>query len=127
MLNYTLDNSITSSTFVLIVVGVVWKVNGRPPNFDPTWSQNEWGIELSLELRDRDLGGLTKGAKCQICNHSGVVWAIGLNIHNLGLFIYFFTDFLLHALRSHDAPNMSSHARKCPFGVLLILYHFGGF
>ena len=67
---------ITSSTFVRLVLGVVWKVNVRPPNFDPRGAKTSGGIELKIG-RINYLGGLTKGAKFQICNPPGVVWAMG--------------------------------------------------
>ena len=36
---------ITSSTLVLLVVGVDPQ---EDPNLDPPWSQNKWGIELKI-------------------------------------------------------------------------------
>ena len=61
---------ITSST--AIFVGVVWKVNGRPPNFDPSGANTIEGIELKIG-RINYLASLTKQVKLQISNHSGVV------------------------------------------------------
>ena len=46
------------------------------PNFDPRGAKTSRGIELKIG-RINYLGGLTKGAKFQICNPPGVVWAIG--------------------------------------------------
>ena len=46
------------------------------PNFDPRGAKTSGGIELKIG-RINYLGGLTKGAKFQICNPPGVVWAIG--------------------------------------------------
>ena len=68
--------SITSSTFEMLVVGVVWKINGRPQFRPPVEPKLVGGIELKNATINY-LGGLTKGAKFQICNRPGVVWAIG--------------------------------------------------
>ena len=60
---------------MLSVVGVVWKVNGRPPTSIPVEPKL---VEIELKIgRINYLGGLTKGAKFQICNPPGVVWAMG--------------------------------------------------
>ena len=66
----------TSRTVVLLVVGVFWKVTGRPPTSTPRGANTSGGIELEIG-RINYLGGLTKGGKFQICNPPGVVWAIG--------------------------------------------------
>ena len=48
--------STTSSTFVLLVVGVVWKVNWRPPTSTPRGAKTSGGIELKIG-RINYLGG----------------------------------------------------------------------
>ena len=69
--------STTSSTFVLLVVGVVWKVNRWPSTSTPRGAQTSMGGGIELKIGGINyLGGLTKGAKFQICNPPGVVWAI---------------------------------------------------
>ena len=61
---------------MLLIVVVVWKVNGRPPKFDSPWIQHWWGIELKI-CRINSLRGLTKQVKFQIYNPPGVVWLKG--------------------------------------------------
>ena len=63
---------ITSSTFVLLVVGVVWKVNGRTPTSTPPpgGAKTSWGIELKIVIISY-LGGLTKRAKVSNLQLSG--------------------------------------------------------
>ena len=70
--------NITGSTFVfvLLVVGVVWKVNVRPLTSTPRGAKTSRGIELQIG-RINYIGGLTNSAKFQICKPTGVVWAIG--------------------------------------------------
>ena len=67
---------ITSSSIVLLVVGVVLESKWETPNFDPRGARTSGGIELKIGSINY-LGGLTKGAKFQICKPPGVVWAIG--------------------------------------------------
>ena len=62
--------------YVLLVVGVVSKFNGRPPTSTSRGAKTSKGIELKIGQINY-LGSLTKWAKFQICNPPGVVWAIG--------------------------------------------------
>ena len=91
---------------MLVVVGVVWKVNGRPPTSTPCGAKTSGGIELKIG-RINYLGGLTKGGKVSNLQPSGDRLGDGVKYTLLGAFYLFnfFTDFLLYALRSHGAPN----------------------
>ena len=61
---------------MLLLLGVVWKVSGRPPISTTRGAKTGGGIELKI-ARINYLGGLTKEAKFQIGAHSEVVWAMG--------------------------------------------------
>ena len=58
---------------------------------DAPWSQHYIeGTELKIGWINY-LGDLTKRVKCKVSNPSGLVWAMGLNIHYLRLFKIFFS------------------------------------
>ena len=65
---------------MLLVVGVVWKVNGRPPTSTPVEPKLVGGGAIVLKIgmiNYHVAGGLAKGTKFQIYKPPWVVWAIG--------------------------------------------------
>ena len=93
---------------MLLVVGVVRKVNGRPSTSTPRGAKISGGIELKIG-RINYLEGLTKRVKFQISNPSGVVWAIidGVKYALLG-FVFIFSCRLSYP-RAQVARDRKSH------------------
>ena len=92
------------STFVLLVVRVVWKVNGIPANSTPAPVEPKLvggGAEIG---RINYLGGLTKRAQFQILQPSGGRLDNGVKYALLGAFFY--------RLRSHGASNRRAYCSK---------------
>ena len=80
----------------MLVVRVISKVNERPPTSTPVEQTLFWGSSrklVGLITSECDEAGKVK---FQIYNPPGVVWAMGGNIHHLGLLkpigglLYFF-------------------------------------
>ena len=103
-----------------------WKVNSRPPTSTPRGAKTSGGSRWKL-VRLITSGGLTKGAKFQICNHPGSSgrW-VKIYILLFGdffiLFLFLPTFFYTRSgrtARQTAAPSVLTHEFPCkevPFG-----------
>ena len=87
---------------MLLVVGVVWKVNGRPPISTPSRSQNNWGSSWKW-VALTTWGVCRSGRSSKFLTILAVIWAIGWNIHYLWLFWIFYYIFYRLSLRAQVA------------------------
>ena len=123
------------SRFVLLyVVGVAWRVNGRPQLRTP-WSHHRPIGGSSWKLVALTIRCLTKRINFHICNTSRVILAMGWNIHYLGhpsfktfLQTFFSTRTGRTAHQSATVlQNTCFHANNCLLGGLVDTWPFRGF